>query len=119
MFKRKEVNERELVSDLDKILVEKVSFKLHGKIHTIAPLTAAQFFQYSNALNDLHASEKKMGAEELVNKYHALAHPIVPTIEKSDIAKCTQQQIAGLFRLLIDSVTGYRKDPQVLDEKKK
>ena len=118
MFKRKEVN-YELVSDLDKIVSETISFKLHGKTHLIKPVSAKQFFKYAQALAELHSIEGQVPAKELIDHYHKMTSEIVPTITRDDIAKCNQPQVAGLFRLIIDTVTGYQKNKPIGEDEKK
>ena len=118
MFNRKEIK-KEIVSDLDKILTETVSFKLHGKIFRISPITSKQFFKYTLALDSLHKISGEIDAQELINRYHDLMKQVIPEIEREDIAKCSQAQIAGLFRLVINTITGYQEDLSLEESEKK
>ena len=107
------------VADLDALLVEPISFKLHGKNHVIKPLTVEQFMILSAALIDIVDLQKKQGlsSEELIDKYYGLVSSVCDTVKKSDIENMSQQQVSALFNLIIKTVTGEvfveKKNPMI------
>ena len=98
----------ELISDLDSILSEPISFKLHGRVRVIRPVSTEEFLRFSNALAKLYDLQEKSGVtpEELISRYFDLAKSIIEDISRKDIEDMAQVQIAGLFALLMDVVTG-------------
>jgi len=103
------------VADLDAMLVEPVSFKLHNKIHLLRPLNVEQFMVLSMALVDIVELQKKqsISPDELVDKYYALVSSACDTVSKNDIRDMSQQQVSALFNLIIETITG-----KVFSEKK-
>ena len=108
-----------IVSDLDKMIAEPIAFRLHGKIHTIEPISVKEFYAYTNALARLNALRDKENIEngELVDAYFNLFTSVCKSIKIEDLENMTQAQVGALFQLVIDSVTGkaYTSD----EEKKK
>lgn len=106
----------EQVADLDAMLSEPVAFKLHGKQHVIRPLDVEQFMKLTGALTDIYALQKQkdVTAETLVDTYYALMHECCSSITREDIENMTQQQVAALFELVIETITG-----KLFAEKKK
>jgi len=100
--------EGSVVADLDALLNESVYFKLHGKTHEIKPLSAKQFLILTNNLGHLLDLKEKseITPDELVDRYYDLVSSCCETISKDDIKNMTQQQIAGLFQLVMDALTG-------------
>jgi len=97
-----------MVADLDALLTKKVSFKLLGKIHTIDPLTVFQFTNFAAAYGEvlrLHEQEK-VTSEELIDVYYNLVASVCDTVSREDISKMTQQQVNGLFQIMVDLHTG-------------
>lgn len=106
----------EQIADLDAMIVEAVSFKLHGKIHTIKPLTTEQFLLLSSNLNKVYALRDKgeVTADNLIDAYYELMHTASPTIKRKDIAEMSQYQVSALFELVVETITG-----KLFAEKKK
>ena len=98
----------EMIADLDAILSESVTFRLHGKIHTLKPLTVEEFLVYSRSLCNLVDLKEKetVTPSELVDCYYDLAHSVCSTIVREDIEKMTQGQVAALYQTILDTVTG-------------
>lgn len=96
------------VADLDALLVEPVSFKLHGKMHTINPLSVEQFMLLSSALVEIVDLQKKEGltSDELIERYYGLVTSVCDTVTKDDIREMSQQQVSALFNLIIETITG-------------
>ena len=105
---RADKKDYELISDLDSILSEPISFKLHGRVRVIRPVSTEEFLHFSNALAKLYDLQEKSGVtpEELISRYFDLAKSIIEDITRKDIEDMAQVQIAGLFALLMDVVTG-------------
>lgn len=103
------------VADLDAMLVEPVSFKLHGKTHVIKPLNVEQFMILSVALVDIMELQKQqnISPETLIEKYYALISSACDSITKQDIREMSQQQVSALFNIVIETITG-----KVFTEKK-
>ncbi len=109
---------REIVSDLDAIVSQSVSFKLHGKYHEIKPISTKTYMLYVNALSEVFAlkDKEKITSDELINKYFLLVKSVCETVEREDIEKMTQAQIGAMFELIMNTITG---SAQVEAEKKK
>ena len=103
--------------DLDKIQAEPVAFRLNGKIFEINPLSALQFFEYTQAYARFHALAEKeqITADDLSEGYFEVFSSVCPAFTKKDMAGCSQQQAAVIFGIILDAVTG--KDFEV-DKKK-
>ena len=106
----------ESIADLDAMIVEPVSFKLHGKTHVISPLTTQQFLVLSAALNNIYQlkNDGEVTAQVLIDRYYELMHIASKTITKSDIEKMSQYQVSALFELITQTITG-----KLFSEKKK
>jgi hypothetical protein len=114
---------QDVIADLDAIVLEPVQFKLHGKLHEIAPVTTESFLRYTNALGKLMELKDKnqITPDELVEGYFGLISSVCGTVTKQDIDDMTQGQVAALFQLVMDSVTGKAQaevHKQELGEKK-
>lgn len=120
IFSRREPKRAMVVADLDKILTTTIAFNLHGKIRKIKPFTTEMFFKYTRDLGELMSvTQEKTTPQELIDKYFNLFADIVDPIERKDIEDCTQQQIAALFDLVVNSVTGKAHQEDGKDVKKK
>ena len=120
-FKRKLMPARsaksyDTIADLDAMIVEPVSFKLHGKIHVIKPLTTEQFFILSANLNEIYKLKEQSNftAEQLIDKYYELMSTACKTITRKDIEDMEQYQVSALFELVVETITG-----KIFAEKKK
>ena len=100
----------ELVADFDAMTTDPVAFKLNGKIHEIKPISTGEFFAYANAYAKLMAmlDEKKLTINpgELIERYFELFYSVCPSITIEDIKNSNNAQVAGLYQLIIDTVTG-------------
>lgn len=103
------------VADLDAILVEPVSFKLHGKIHIIKPLDVQQFMLLTKAIIDFQELQSKdaITPSELIDRYYSLMNGVCPSIKRKDIEDMTHQQVAALYDLVMNTITG-----KIFEEKK-
>lgn len=97
------------VADLDAIVAEPVSFRFKGKIHTLKPFSLAEFLKFTNAQNDLLASFKddvSLTPQALADRYHKVISSVCSSISVDDIMSMEQVQVAALYQLVIDMVTG-------------
>lgn len=117
---RTQAKQVEPVCDLDAILAEPVAFRWNGTIHYLKPMQLDEFLKYSNAQSKLMAevsSETKLDPNTLIQRYHAVISSVCDTISVEDIKSMSQAQVAALYQLVIDLVTGQVVVPG--DSKKK
>lgn len=96
------------VADLDAMLVDPVSFVLHGKTHVINPLSVEQFARVTLALEKLYGlqAESDVTAEKLIDRYFDLISTCCATVSKDDIANMSQYQIGALLEIILNTITG-------------
>lgn len=106
----------EIVTDLDALLVEPVAFTLHGKNHTIAPISTEQSFRFANSLSAYQDLVKKKGltADEVIEGYWELVQIVAPSVSRKDVEDATERQLSSLFSFIIRAYTG-----ELFAEKKK
>lgn len=108
------------VQDLDAIVAEPVSFRFKGKIHTLKPFSLAEFLKFTNAqsalMNLLKDEDTLISSNDLAKKYLAVIGSVCDSITLEDILAMEQVQVAALYQLVIDMVTG---QVQQSDGKKK
>ncbi len=97
----------EVIADLDALIADPVSFKMHGKTHTIKPVTTKEFMQFTNAYALFWEMKDKetVTPDELIDRYFDLISPICDSVKREDIANLTQAQVGALFNLVIEVVT--------------
>lgn len=100
----------EPVVDLDAIISEPVHFRFNGKIHALKPMQLDEFLKFSNAqarlMDTLKDAQAKLGPKDLAEQYHQVVASVCDTISVDDILNMEQAQIAALYQLVIDLVTG-------------
>ncbi len=99
------------VADLDAIVAEPVPFRFKGRIHTLKVVDLEHFLKFTNAQSALMkaAGDQKsspMTPRDLAIKYHQVINPLCDTITVDDIMSMEQVQIAALYQLITDMVTG-------------
>lgn len=107
------------IADLDAIVAEAVPFKFQGRLHFIKPITLREFLKFTQANADFHArltSDSKLTADELASEYEKVIQSVCDSITKKHILSMEQAQVAALYQLIIDAVTGQVATP---DEGKK
>jgi len=104
--------ETEPVADLDAIVSEPVVFRYKGKLHKLNPIRLDEFLKFTNAqslmmsaLND----DKALTPRELAKRYHSVIKSVCDTMTVDDILGMEQVQVAALYQLVIDMVTGQVK----------
>ncbi len=111
-FKAKKVlsdmGQSKIVADLDAIKATPVGFYLHGKMFVIRPMSLEKFLESVDSYVDLLSLKEKteVTAVELIEKYHATFSKMIPELKKSDIENMEQQQVAALYELCMDTITG-------------
>jgi hypothetical protein len=96
------------VQDIDAIIEKPEYIKLHGVVHEIKPVLVNEFFALANALARLNnlTAQKEINLDDLVDTYFGLIRSVCPTIEKEDIRKCTNAQVAAILQKVYDHVNG-------------
>jgi hypothetical protein len=96
------------VADLDAIVADPVDFRFGGKIHTLNPFTVEDYLRYVNAKVSLETEIRSgaITADQLVQSYFKVISAVCTTITIADIKKMQQVQVAALYQLVIDMVTG-------------
>lgn len=99
----------EVVTDLDAMLSEPVPFRFNKKVHYLKPVELGAFLKFTNARIAL-TEEKKDGSpltkDELVKRYHDVISSVCDSISYEDIYHMSQTQVAALYQLVIDMITG-------------
>jgi hypothetical protein len=107
--KAKAAREQDVVTDLDAIIAEPVKFRFNGKIHTLNPIHLDEFLKFTNAQNSLSNALKAEGgltADLLAESYFSVISSVCDDLTLNDIKSMSQAQIAALYQLVIDLVTG-------------
>lgn len=97
------------IADLDALVSKPVTFRLHGKIHTIEPVSMLRYLEFVNGMATLGVLETKKEAPletEMRTAVLKLFNSVIPTLTAEDLMQCTQAQIAALMSLVIDHVQG-------------
>jgi len=97
------------VADLDAIVAEPVYFRYGGNVHTLKPMSLETFLRFTNAQSSLMDSlreDKTLTGKELAERYHDVISSVCDTITVNDILSMEQVQVAALYQLVIDLVTG-------------
>lgn len=97
-----------MVADLDRLESHSVGFRLHGKTHIIRPVKVKEFYATIAKLASFAELQKseKLTDDELNTRYLELIQMLCDTVTLKDIQDCSRPQIAGLFQLIVDSITG-------------
>jgi len=97
------------VTDLDAIIAEPVPFRFRGKIHILEPIQLMDFLRFANAHAELQnsmQSKDKLSVEVLADKMLAVFQSVCKTITLEDLMKMEQVQVAALYQLVLDMVSG-------------
>lgn len=106
-FKKREL-QVELISDLDAMIAKPVGFKLHGRVHQINPIALEEFYKFANAWTRVVSWKESdsIKPDEYLDGLTSLFSSVCPSINRQDVEKLTQAQAAGLFELILETVTG-------------
>lgn len=106
----KAAKEVEPVTDLDVIVSEPVPFRYKGKIHYLKPMQLDEFLKFTNAqahlMDAIRKDDVTLTGVQLAERYFAVISSVCDTIVLDDILNMEQAQVAALYQLVIDLVTG-------------
>lgn len=98
------------IADLDAIVCDPVPFRFNGKIHVLKPIELGDFLRFTNAQSVLMRAasndEAPITPKELAQKFHSVFSSVCETITIDDVMRMSQVQVAALYQLVIDMVTG-------------
>lgn len=98
------------VTDLDAIIAKPVHFQLKGKMHRLEPIVLEDFLKFTNAqaslMRAMSDKETKLSVRELAEKITAVFASVCSTLTVDDVLGMEQAQVAALFQLVMDHVTG-------------
>lgn len=100
------------IADLDALIDTPLSFRLHGKVHTLEPVRNIVFLRFINGLNQVYkdVERSEIGADEFQSTVLTLFQSVCPSIGKEDLDKNTQAQTAALFSLIVDHIQGRTRE---------
>lgn len=106
--KQLELPETQVVSDLDAMVAHPVAFRLHGKVHSIKPISVKEFYAFTNAVISLQALEsaEQLTPSQVIDLYQRLIQSVCETVSRADIEQMTQAQCGALLNLIVECVTG-------------
>ena len=112
-----------MVADLDRLESHSVGFRLHGQTHIIKPVKVKEFYKTIERLAafvQLQQRENLTDAE-LNAGYLEIIQSLCDTITLKDIEECSPPQIAGLFQIIVDTISGkaHAKGQPLESEEKK
>lgn len=99
----------EVITDLDAIVNDSIHFRYKGRIHEIKPISLEAFLKFTQANTAFLANmggEKDITPDQLVNEYQSLISSVCSTITRQDIEDAEHAQLAALYQLIVDAVTG-------------
>ncbi len=97
------------VADLDAIVADPVDFRFKGKRHRLKPFTLAEYLKFVSAkvvLETAISGTNPVTPRELADSYHRVIASVCDSITVEDIMQMEQVQVAALYQLVIDMVTG-------------
>jgi hypothetical protein len=107
-----------VVRDFDKLVAQPVSFKLHGKVHTLNPVTVQEFWAFTEAMIKIQnlSTKPDVSVADLTEAYLSIFKSACPTITLKDVENMTQPQVAALLQFVVDTIKGASQvedyDPQ-------
>lgn len=111
------------VADLDAIVAREVPFRFQGKIHKLTPMSLEKFLTYTNAqasiMRNLNGDSKITTAKDLAQLYYDVISAMCSTISLDDVMNMEQAQMAALYQLVIDMVTGQVDTGDETEKKKR
>lgn len=108
--------------NLDKLISDPLPFRLHGKVHTLKPVSTKEFYHLTNSLAHLYTlrdQNKEVKAQEVIDAYYEVIKSLCDTITKEDIQKMTQAQIGAMYALILEHAHGRTEQVDQNELKKK
>lgn len=97
-------------TDLDALLSEEVTFRFNGRVHKIKPISLAEFLKWTQAhtslMDSIKSDQEIITPKMLAEKYHEVISAVCDSITVADVESMEQAQIAALYQLVIDKMTG-------------
>lgn len=98
------------ISDLDAIIVKSVPFRFKGKIHRLDPINLEDFLKFTSAqatlMTAMSNQELQLSAKDLAQKIFNVFSSVCSTLTLDDVLAMEQVQVAALYQLVLDMVTG-------------
>lgn len=103
-----EKSPRVVIADLDAMIGEPGQIKLLGKWHTFKPMAVEDYFKSIKAMDVFFKKEdgSQVTADEMINRYYEILHPLCDTISLEDLNKLSLQQLTALFQVIVDTISG-------------
>jgi len=108
--RKKHAKETEIVADIDAIIAEPIHFRFRGKIHTLKPMVLKEFLKFASAQSQLNQYIKedahKLNLETMAQAYFKVISSVCDSITIDDVIGAEQVQLAAIYQLILDMVTG-------------
>jgi hypothetical protein len=111
-----------IVTDLDKMVSQKIAFKWNGSTHFINPISTETWLDFLNAMAGLSMAlesvrkGEKDSQDKLLKQYGCIFSLVCDSIKPEDVYNMTQHQVAALMNVITKCLSG---EPFVENEKKK
>lgn len=101
-----------IVTDLDRMVSDPVGFRWNGKVHIIKPMSNEVFLGVFNELARMDAINQEIIKGATIDRdgitlaYASLFGIVCDTIKLKDVRQMTNAQMTGLFKEIMECVTG-------------
>jgi hypothetical protein len=115
-----EVKPSVVLRDFDALVADAVSFKLHGKIHVMNPVTVLEFWKFSESMAQIQllATQEGVTIDSLTEGYLGIFQSVCPSITLEDVKNMTQPQIGALLQFVVDTIKGASQVEEYQAQKK-
>lgn len=99
---------KEVFVDLDALINDEITFKLHGKTYALKNLDVKTFMNFANEVSHVQDLYKKqeVSSEEVLKTYVDLIHSLCDDFNEDVAQTMTHSQIAALLQLCLDFTQG-------------
>lgn len=112
----KEINldDVRVVTDLDRLVEDRIAFKLNGKTHLIKTVSVELLLKVTNENAKLQTLRGVEGIDQkmIYDAYAKIFGTMCDTITIHDVREMSQMQIAVLFRTIVNCITGKYSEPE-------
>lgn len=121
IFKTNKKQSATVIRDFDALVIEPVAFKLHGKIHTLKPISVEELWKFAHAMQAVQSATEKneISVDGIKGAYLAIFQSVCPSIQMEDVDQMNQAQIGALLQFVIDTIKGASQVDDYEIEKKK
>jgi hypothetical protein len=97
-----------MVSDLDALIETPITFRLHGKVHTIKPISTLMFFEVCNKLDAVQNVAKAQGStkDNVIGGYFELFRSVCDSVSRKDVEDMTYAQATALLSIVVQHIQG-------------